>query len=120
MATRPARANNRRVSKAGRDQSNRAGGDAGGLTFEQALAEIEAIIERIETGEVGLEESLAQYERGVTLVNHCRGKLDRAQQQVEDLTRRLEQADEQDSNEKRPLPGLGGLGSGGERDDSEP
>lgn len=64
------------------------------LTFEQALGEIESIIERIEAGEVGLEESLAQYERGVSLVNHCRGKLDRAQQQVEDLTRRLEQTDE--------------------------
>lgn len=65
------------------------------LTFEQALAQIEAIIERIEAGEVGLEESLAQYERGVALVNHCRGKLDRAQQQVEDLTHRLERTDEQ-------------------------
>lgn len=68
------------------------------LTFEQALAQIEAIIERIEAGEVGLEESLQQYERGVALVNHCRGKLDRAQQQVEDLTRRLERTDEQGSS----------------------
>jgi exodeoxyribonuclease VII small subunit len=59
------------------------------------LAEIESISERIEAGEVGLEDSLQQYERGVALVNHCRGKLDRAQQQVEDLTRRLERADEQ-------------------------
>lgn len=67
------------------------------LSFEKALGEIEAIIERIEAGEVGLEESLAQYERGVALVNHCRGKLDRAQQQVEDLTRRLEKADEGES-----------------------
>lgn len=73
------------------------------LTFEQALAEIESIIERIEAGEVGLEESLTQYERGVALVNHCRGKLDRAQQQVEDLTRRLEQTDEEGDS-----PGDGG------------
>jgi exodeoxyribonuclease VII small subunit len=65
------------------------------LSFEQALAEIESIIEQIEGGEVGLEDSLRQYERGVALVNHCRGKLDRAQQQVEDLTRRLEQTDEE-------------------------
>lgn len=67
------------------------------LSFEQALAQVEAIIERIESGEVGLEESLEQYERGVALVNHCRGKLDRAQQRVEDLTQRLERADEQDA-----------------------
>lgn len=68
--------------------------DPADLSFEAALGQIEAIIERIEAGEVGLEESLAEYERGVALVNHCRGKLDRAQQQVEDLTRRLEKADE--------------------------
>ncbi len=68
--------------------------DPAELSFEAALGEIEAIIERIEAGEVGLEESLVQYERGVALVNHCRGKLDRAQQQVEDLTRRLAKADD--------------------------
>ena len=48
---------------------------------------------RIESGEVGLEESLAEYERGVTLITHCRGKLDAARQKVEDLTRKLQQAD---------------------------
>jgi exodeoxyribonuclease VII small subunit len=64
------------------------------LSFEAALAQIESIIERIESGEVGLEESLREYERGVSLINHCSGKLDRAQQQVEDLTRRLKESDE--------------------------
>jgi exodeoxyribonuclease VII small subunit len=82
------------------------------LSFEQALSEIESIIERIEAGEVGLEESLLKYERGVSLVNHCRGKLDRAQQQVEDLTRRLERADEEGAS-----GGPGGAGSAG--DDAE-
>lgn len=57
------------------------------------MAEIEAIVERIEGGDVGLEEALAQYERGVNLINQCRSRLGRAQQQVEDLTKRLEQAD---------------------------
>lgn len=61
--------------------------------FEKAMAEIEAIVERIEGGEIGLEDALAQYERGVTLINQCRARLGRAQQQVEDLTKRLEQAD---------------------------
>lgn len=63
------------------------------LPFESALAQIEQIIARIESGEVGLEESLAEYERGVTLINHCRGKLDAARQKVEDLTRKLQQHD---------------------------
>jgi len=61
--------------------------------FEKAMAEIESIVERIEGGDVGLEEALAQYERGVNLINQCRLRLGRAQQQVEDLTKRLEQAD---------------------------
>ena len=64
------------------------------LPFEDALAQIEGIIERIESGEVGLEQSLAEYERGVTLINHCRGKLDAARQKVEDLTRKLQQPDD--------------------------
>lgn len=63
------------------------------LSFEDALGRIESIIERIESGEAGLEQSLAEYEQGVALINHCRGKLDRARQQVEDLTKTLEAAD---------------------------
>lgn len=63
-------------------------------TFEEALAQVEAIIERIESGQAGLEESLAEYERGVSLIQHCRSRLSQARQQVEDLTRRLGQADD--------------------------
>jgi exodeoxyribonuclease VII small subunit len=78
--------------------------DLARLGFEQALAQIESIIDRIEAGEVGLEESLKEYERGVILVSHCRAKLDKAQQQVDDLTRRLEQADEHPSPARAPEP----------------
>ena len=60
------------------------------LSFEDALAQVESIIERIEAGEVGLEQSLAEYERGVVLINHCRSRLNRAHQQIEDLTRKLD------------------------------
>lgn len=56
------------------------------LTYEEAVGELEAIIERIEQGQVGLEESLAQYKRGAELIKRCRGILDTAQQQVERLT----------------------------------
>lgn len=67
------------------------------LSFEDALSQVEAIIDRIEAGQVGLEQALAEYERGVALINHCRSKLDRARQQVEDLTRKLQSADEASS-----------------------
>lgn len=67
--------------------------DPANLPFEDALAQIEAIIEKIESGEAGLEQSIADYERGVKLVNHCRSTLDKARKHVEDLTRKLEAAD---------------------------
>ena len=59
-------------------------------SFEQSLAEVEAIIRRVETGEVGLEESIVQYERGVALIRQCRETLDRAEQRVVDLTAQMQ------------------------------
>jgi exodeoxyribonuclease VII small subunit len=63
--------------------------DPSTLSFEQALEQVEAIIERIERGEVGLEDSLAEYERGVLLIQHCRRIHKDAVQRVDDLTARL-------------------------------
>ncbi len=59
---------------------------ADGLTYEQAIAELEGIIDRIESGEIGLEESVKAYERGVALQNHCKAILARAEQRVSELT----------------------------------
>ena len=52
------------------------------LTFEQAMEELERIIERIEQGQIGLEESLAQRKRGDALVRRCRSILDVAEQEL--------------------------------------
>jgi exodeoxyribonuclease VII small subunit len=56
------------------------------LTFEQSVAQLEAIVQAIESGQIGLEESLAKYEQGMALVQHCRGILDRAEKRIELLT----------------------------------
>jgi exodeoxyribonuclease VII small subunit len=56
------------------------------LTFEQATAELEAIIERIESGEIGLEESLRQRQRGELLIRRCRAILDKAEQELEHVS----------------------------------
>jgi exodeoxyribonuclease VII small subunit len=56
-------------------------------TFEEALAELEQILSDIENGEVGLEESLVKYERGNFLIGHCRGVLNRAEKQIELLSK---------------------------------
>jgi len=56
------------------------------MSYEQALAELESLIDRIERGEIGLEESLAEYRRGAALLKRCRGILETAEQQIEQLT----------------------------------
>ena len=56
------------------------------ISFEEALANLEKIIDRIESGKVGLEESIGEYERGVAMLKRCRAILDRAEQRVAELT----------------------------------
>jgi len=56
------------------------------LSFEQSLEQLEAIIERIESGEVGLEASLKEYEAGAKLVKRCRAILDKAEKRIAELT----------------------------------
>ncbi len=51
-------------------------------SFEAALAELEAIVARMEEGQMPLEESLAAYKRGTELLQYCQARLKDAQQQV--------------------------------------
>jgi exodeoxyribonuclease VII small subunit len=53
--------------------------------FEEALAELESLVDRLESGELTLDQSLKQFKRGVELTRHCQGILDQAQQVVEQL-----------------------------------
>lgn len=55
--------------------------------FEKSLAELEALVERLESGDLPLEESLKAFERGVTLTRECQSALEAAQARVEILTR---------------------------------
>lgn len=52
-------------------------------TFEQALEELDAIVHGLEDGQLGLAESLAQFERGVKLMRHCHDLLEGAERRVE-------------------------------------
>jgi exodeoxyribonuclease VII small subunit len=60
--------------------------DIAGLSFERALKELEAIVGRLERGDVDLEESIAIYERGEALRDHCDRLLKAAEAKVEKLT----------------------------------
>lgn len=53
------------------------------LSFEEALAELEGIVRRLESGSEGLEEAIAAAERGALLKRHCEAKLKEARLRVE-------------------------------------
>jgi exodeoxyribonuclease VII small subunit len=58
------------------------------VDFEQALGELEAVVERLEHGELPLEEALKQFERGIELARNCQSSLKQAEQKVEILLRK--------------------------------
>lgn len=55
------------------------------MTWEQAMAELESINDKIERGEIGLEESLNEYRRGVALTKRCQAILDTAEQELKKI-----------------------------------
>ncbi len=61
-------------------------------SFEESLGELEALVERMESGELSLEESLSAFERGIALTRSCQQALQAAEQRVEILTARTPDA----------------------------
>jgi len=59
--------------------------DTATLSFEKALAELEEIVRKLESGEAELEQSIALYERGAALKAHCEAKLKSAQEKIEKI-----------------------------------
>ena len=57
--------------------------DIAAMSFEDALAELEQIVRRLEGGQVKLDEAIISYERGAQLKRHCERKLNEAQQRVD-------------------------------------
>lgn len=61
------------------------GDDVKSLSFEQAIKELEAIVEKLERGDAPLEESIEVYQRGAALKAHCESQLKAAQLKVEKI-----------------------------------
>ncbi|TGY88489.1 exodeoxyribonuclease VII small subunit [Marinicauda algicola] len=59
--------------------------DISQMSFEKALAELERIVQQLESGEVELEQSIAIYERGAALRAHCEARLKDAELKVEKI-----------------------------------
>ena len=64
--------------------------------FEAALAELDALVKKLEDGDLTLEQSLALYERGVQLSRFCHARIEDAERRIEILTER---------GELKPAPG---------------
>ena len=54
-------------------------------TFEQSLAQLESIVTAIEQGKIGLQDAIAQYEKGMHLIQHCRSVLSNAEAKIQQL-----------------------------------
>ena len=63
-----------------------------GPDFEQALGELESVVDRLEHGDLPLEEALKQFERGIELARACQSSLKQAEQRVEILLQKDPQA----------------------------
>jgi len=53
--------------------------------FEQSLSDLQTLVERLESGELSLEDSLAAFEQGIRLTRECQGALSQAEQKVQIL-----------------------------------
>ena len=62
------------------------------MTFEEAQKELEEIVQRLESGEVPLDEALKLWERGEELYRFCRERLDAAEGRIEELAGRVQDA----------------------------
>jgi len=73
-----------RAPNDGDPRGEQGGADSGPLpeSYEAALAELDALVARMESGSLSLEESLAAYRRGAALVRFCQQQLEKVEQQV--------------------------------------
>jgi len=73
------------------------------LTFEQAIHQLKDIVNKIEQGEIPLQDSLDQYEKGMALIKHCRAILQKAEKRIEKISH--EEPPEQEENSEPLLKG---------------
>lgn len=64
--------------------------DSQKLTFEQAQAQLEKIVNDIEQGRIPLEQSIEKYEQGMKLIKHCRTILEQAEKKIETISKEMQ------------------------------
>jgi exodeoxyribonuclease VII small subunit len=61
--------------------------DIGKMSFEEAIRELTDIVGKIEQGKIPLQDSLEQYEKGMALIKHCKGILEKAEKRIEKISK---------------------------------
>jgi len=61
--------------------------DTNKMSFEKTITELEGIVAQIEQGQIPLDDSLQQYERGMALIRHCREILEKAEKRIEKISK---------------------------------
>jgi exodeoxyribonuclease VII small subunit len=72
------------------------------LTFEEAIGQLKEIVSKIEQGEIPLQDSLEQYEKGMSLIKHCRGILQKAEKRIEKISKE-EPSEPEKEDDAEPL-----------------
>ncbi len=75
------------------------------LTFEQAINQLKGIVDKIEQGEIPLQDSLEQYEKGMALIKHCRDILQEAEKRIERISKEEPPEPPQEAESSEPLSG---------------
>jgi exodeoxyribonuclease VII small subunit len=75
------------------------------FTFEQAIGQLKEIVGKIEQGEIPLQDSLEQYEKGMALIKHCRGILQKAEKRIEKISKEEPSEPEQEDDVEPLLHG---------------
>ena len=74
--------------------------DISELGFEQAIEQLTAIVSGIEQGEIPLQQSIQQYEKGMALIKHCRSILTHAEKRIE----KISETDQNSSQSQADIP----------------
>lgn len=74
--------------------------DFGKLSFEEAIKELTDIVGKIEQGQIPLQDSLQQYEKGMALIKHCRTILQKAEKRIEKITKESQNNDQEQTEEQ--------------------
>jgi len=75
--------------------------DISRLSFEEAIKELTDIVGKIEQGQIPLQDSLKQYEKGMALIKHCKGILEKAERRIEKITKEEKSEDRKQKTDDR-------------------